>query len=53
MSYREIDTKTKEMYYSIQPIIDEENTINERFMFWAKMNDLATQNIVIQNMKLA
>ncbi len=53
MSYREIDTKTKEMYYNIKPIIEEENTVNARFKFWAKMNDLATQNIVKHNMMIA
>lgn len=52
MNFKLINTKTKEMYCNIRPIIDEDNTMNARYVFWAKMNDLATQNIVIQNMKV-
>lgn len=53
MDFKLIDTKRKEMYFNIRPITDEDNIINARYVFWAKMNDLATQNIVIQNMKVS
>ncbi len=52
MKYVLIDSRHKEKYYSIKPIIEDEELINARFTFWANMNNLAMQNMMIQKRKL-
>ena len=48
-----INCKSKEIYYNAKPIEEEESVIDERYAFWAQMNNLAMQNIMVQQMKMA
>ncbi len=49
---RPIDSKSKEIYFKINPILEDEETLNSRFTFWVNMNNLAMQNMMVQQMKM-
>ena len=53
MQNRIIDSKSKEIYFKIKPILEDESTLNSRFTFWVNMNNLAMQNMMVQQMKMA
>ncbi len=53
MKNKIIDCKNKEMYFHILPLREEKNLENSRYTFWAQMNNMAMQNIMVQQMKRA
>ncbi len=48
-----INCKSKEIYYNAKPLKEEDDLRDERYAFWAQMNNLAMQNIMVQQMKMA
>ena len=52
MKYKLIDSKSKELYYNARPMVEEEELINSRFTFWNQMNNLAMQNMMVQQRKM-
>ena len=46
-----IDSKSKERYYSIEPLTEDSNLINSRYTFWVNMNNIAMQNVMVQRIK--
>ena len=52
MDYKVIDSKNKELYYNLPPMKESESILNARFEFWASMNNIAMQNMMLQQRKL-
>ncbi|MBQ9246861.1 hypothetical protein IJ182_11420 [bacterium] len=54
MAYKVIDCKNKEIYYysALQPALEEQSQISARFTFWARMENIAMQNMMIQQRKM-
>ena len=48
-----IDTKYKETYFNLRPLLKEEEDMDSKLTFWIKMNNMAVQNITLQKMKTA
>ena len=53
MQYKVIDCKIKEIYFNLKPIQEEDSLVESRFLFWNSLNNLAVQNMSIQQIKLA
>ena len=53
MDYKIIDCKIKEIYFNAKPIVEDEAIVESRFLFWNSLNNLAVQNISIQQIKMA
>lgn len=53
MDFKVIDCKIKEIYFNAKPIQEDESLVESRFLFWKSLNNLAVQNISIQQIKMA
>ncbi len=53
MDYKVIDCKIKEIYFNAKPIEEDESIVESRSLFWNSLNNLAVQNISIQQLKMA
>lgn len=53
MQYKVIDSKVKEIYFVPNIIEDDASVVESRDLFWATLNNLAVQNISMQQLKMA
>ena len=52
MAYKLIDSKNKELYYYTPPLSEEREQIEARYSFWSQMNNIAMQNMMVQQRKM-
>ena len=53
MQYKQIDCKIKEIYFNARPLKEEAEVIEARFVFWNSLNNLAINNMAIQQIRMA
>ncbi len=53
MQYKVIDCKIKEIYFNAVPIEESEEVTESRTLFWKSLNNLAVQNISMQQLRTA
>ena len=53
MQFKQIDCKMKEIYFNARPLKEEAEVIEARFTFWNSLNNIAINNMAIQQIKMA
>ena len=53
MQYKQINCKMKEIYFNARPLKEDAEVIESRFTFWNSLNNLAINNMAIQQIKMA